>query len=155
MVVDHDAWTRAQLTATLSEVGVQFAQASNGMTALRHAQADPPHVMIVGAALPELSSTELIDLLRCDSRTRHVAIVGTDADAQLPVPFTPLDVLATMLEALEVRRQAGVATPIRSVIASPRPTWPLVEGEASRSSSRIRNAGRSGKWRLSSGIETL
>jgi two-component system chemotaxis response regulator CheY len=159
LVVEHDLWTRTHLAATLRELGVQVAQASNGMTALRSAQAEPAHVMFVGAALPELSAPELMHAVRSDPRTRHTAFVGiqelADADASLAPPCAPLSVLSTVVEALEVRRQAVVATPIRSVIASPRGTWPLVEGDSARSSSRIRNGGRSANSRLSSGIDTL
>jgi CheY-like chemotaxis protein len=157
IVVEHDAWTRTQLAATLRELGVQVAEASNGMTALRRAEAEPPHVAFLGPALPELSAPELAAAIR--SNSRHTAVVGlhslVGADAGLPAEFTPLNLLATMLQALEVRRQAVVATPIRSVIASPRGTWPSVEGSSSRSSSRTRKGGRSGNARLSSGIETL
>ena len=157
MVVEHDAWTRTQLAATLREFGMEVVQASNGMTALRQAQADPPHIAFLGSALPELSAPELMAAMRDNSH--QTAIVGLHSlagtDALLPAAATPLELLATMLRALEARRQAVVATPIRSVIASPRGTWPLVEGDSARSSSRTRNDGRSGNWRLSSGIETL
>ena len=160
LVVDHDPWTRLHVTAALDEVGVvHVAQASNGMTALRLALENPPHVVIVGSALPELSATELMEDIRSNSRTHSAAIVGvqevTGADAHLPNSCSPVDLLATVVEALEVRRQAVAAAPIRSVIASPRGTWPLVEGDSSRSSSRTRNGGRSGNGRLSSDIETV
>jgi hypothetical protein len=115
------------------------------MTALRRAQAEVPHAVIVGSNLPELSPSELVLALRADARTRQVAIVGVhaDADARLQHPYTPFDLLATVVEALESRRQVLAGAPIVSVMSSP------------RSTSTTRNAGRSAKWRLSSGIETL
>jgi CheY-like chemotaxis protein len=144
IVVDHNPWTRLRLTDALNDAGVQVKQASNGMTALRLALANPPHVMVLG---------------RDDPRTLHVAIVGVrdavDADASLALPCSPLEVLATVVDALEIRRQAVAGMPIRSVMASPRGTWPLADADSARSSSRTRNGGRSAKWRLSSGIETL
>lgn len=158
MVVDPDPWTRHLITSALNESGVQVRHASNGMTALRLALASAPHVMLLGSALPELSTTELIGTLRSEARTSQTAIVGLPevrgADAELRLPCTSLEVLATLVEALESRRQA--VAPIRSVIASPRGTWPSTEADAvSRSSSRMRNGGRSAKWRFSSGIDTL
>jgi CheY-like chemotaxis protein len=157
LIVDHDPWTRLHLTSALSDLGVQVAHASNGMTALRRAQAQAPHVMIVGSSLPELSAPDLVRSLRADPRTNQTAIVGVhnvvDADATLQLPCTPFDILSTVVEALEeMRRQAVATTPIRSVSASPRGSSGLTE---SSSSSRTRNPIRSAKWRLSSGIETL
>jgi DNA-binding response OmpR family regulator len=159
ILVEHDPWARAHLSAALGVAGLQASLASNGMTALRQALVSLPHVVIVGGRLPELSGPELIGELRSDPRTRHAAIVGVHgvvgADATLHLQCTALEVLAAIVEALEVRRQALAAAPMRSVSASPRGTWPLGATASSRSTSRMRNAGRSGKWRLSSGIETL
>jgi CheY-like chemotaxis protein len=160
LVVDHDPWSRLHLTTALSDLGVQVAHASNGMTALRRAQAEAPHAMIVGSSLPELSPAELVRALRSDPRTNQTAIVGVhnvvDADATLQLPCTPFDVLSTVVEALEeMRRQAAAATPIRSVSASPRGGSGLAGSTSARSNSRTRNAGRSAKWRWSSSIETL
>jgi len=159
MIVDHDPWTRSHLAIALEAAGVHASTASNGMTALRQALVTLPHVVILGSQLPELSGRELMHELRADPRTEHAAVVGVHdvpaADAALELPCTALSVLAATVEALEARRQALAAAPMRSVIASPRGTWPLVAAGSSRSTSRTRNAGRSGKWRLSSGIDTL
>jgi CheY-like chemotaxis protein len=160
LVVDHDPWTRLRLSTALGDLGVQVARASNGMTALRRAQAEAPHVVIVGSSLPELSPAELVRTLRADPRTNQTAIVGVhtvaDADATLQLPYTPFDVLSTIVGALEqMRRQAIAATPIRPVSASPRGASGQWASTSARSNSRTRNAGRSAKWRLSSGLETL
>jgi CheY-like chemotaxis protein len=160
VVADHDAWSRSYLALTLEGIGAEVREASNGMTALRLATLHSPHVVILGLALPELGGQELVHELRSQPRTRDAAVIGlgglTDVDATLQQPYRPVDVLASVVEALEARRQAlAAAAPIRSVIASPRGTWPLLEAASSRSSSSTRNAGRSAKWRLSSGIETL
>jgi len=159
LVVDHDKWTRTNLTHALDTSGLRVGEASNGITAMRKALADAPHVVILGSDLPELSTPELVLGLRTDPRTRHAAIVGVhdvvDADASLRLPCRPIEVLATLVEALEARRQAVGDAPMRSVSASPVGTWPLDGGSASRSTSSTRNGGRSGKLRRSSGIETL
>jgi CheY-like chemotaxis protein len=159
LVVDHDPWARANLTTALDDCGLSVGEASNGVTALRKALADAPHVVILGSGLPELSAPDLMHGLRADPRTRHAAIVGVqdvvDADASLHLPCTPVEVLASLVEALEVRRQAVAAAPMRSVIASPSGAWPLGDGGASSSNSSTRKGDRSAKWRRSSGIETL
>ena len=159
MVVDHDPWTRLQIATALRETGVCVTEASNGASALRRAVASAPHVAILGRALPEIDAEQLTDNLRADPRTRQTAVVAltarVDADASLELPYSPIHVLATVVEALEARRQTLAATPIRSVIASAFGSWPLEAGGASRSTSRMRNGGRSGKLRLSNGIDTL
>jgi len=92
------------------------------------------------------------------------------------VSTNPAEVLGSVVDALShatqaaprprrtrCRAQAGapaaavvvaVGVPTRSVSAS-RPAWPLVRVSRSRGTSRMRNPGRSGKWRFSNGIETL
>jgi len=159
MVVDYDPWLRHALSTVLRHVGATVHEASNGASALRKATEDPPHLIVLGSQVPELSTLELIAALRSDARTHPTAIVGVsesaNVDAWLDFPCGPVDVLAAVVEALEVRRQALAATPIRSVSASVLGTVPLVESVAARSTSRTRKAGRSGNWRLSSGSETL
>lgn len=159
MVVDFDRWTRCHVTTALDELGVSVAEASNGVTALRRALADAPHVVIVGSELPELGAPELMRGLRSDPRTRHTAVVGLsnvpDGDADLQLPCTPGELLSSVASALEARRQTVASAPIRSVIASPVGAWPAADGGSAQVISRTRNAGRSGKLRLSSGIDTL
>jgi CheY-like chemotaxis protein len=132
MVVDHNRWSRLYVTDSLHQLGVSVVEASNGGSGLRRALADVPHAVIVGSGLPELDVPELMHALREDPRTRHMAIVALqdipDCDADLTLPCTPLDALASIVRALEVRRQALTVVPIRSVIASPRGTRPLVHG---------------------------
>ncbi len=158
MVVDFDRWTRLHVTAALDELGVSVAEASNGVSALRRALADAPHVMIVGSRLPELGASELMDGLRSDPRTRHTAVVGlanvVDGDADLQLPCTPRELLASVATALEARRQTVAATPTRSVIASPAGARPLLDGESAWASARSRNAGRAGKMRVGSGTQS-
>ena len=159
MVVDHDRWTRLHVRSALDELGVSVAEASNGVTGLRRALAEAPHVVIVGSDLPELDAPELMRGLRSNARTRRTAVVGlsnvADGDADLRLPCTPRDLLGSVVSALEVRRQTLAAVPTRSVSACPMAGRASGDGVASRATSRTRNAGRSGKWRLSRGIATL
>ena len=159
LVADHNRWTRLNVAAALDAAGLSVTEASNGVSAMRTALDLALHIVIIGPELPEIGAVELAEGLRSDPRTRHIAIVGlhneVDADAALELPCNPIDLLAAVADALETRRHVLAAAPIRSVMASPRGTWPLVEGTSSRSTSRTRNAGRSGKVRLRSGIDTL
>ena len=143
----------------LSDAGADVLEASNGASALRVALADGPHAAIIGRDLSEIGALELARDLRHDERTSNIAIIGVrdseDVDVAIELPCAPVALLGSLVTALEARCQAVAAAPIRSVIASPLGNWPFVEGASSRATSRTRNAGRSGKWRLSSGIETL
>lgn len=159
LVADHDRWARSAIAAMLREAGADVLEASNGVSALRTALGSAPHVAVIGRVLPEIDPDELARGLRQDQRTRNIAIIGareSDAvDVSLALPCGPIELLGSIVRALQARHQAVAAAPIRSVIASPFGNWPLVEGGSSRATSRIRKAGRSGKWRLSNGIETL
>jgi CheY-like chemotaxis protein len=159
MVVDFDRWTRLRVTTALDELGVSVTEASNGVSALRRALADAPHVVIVGSRLPELGARELLAGLRSDPRTRHTAVVGlakaVDGDTDLQLPCTSRELLVSVANALEARRQTVAAKPTRSVNASPLAARRLAGGGVSAATTRPRNAGRPGKTRLSDGINTL
>ena len=158
LVADHNRWSRQGIATMLAEAGLSVYEASNGFSALRIALDVGPQLVLIAAELPEMGADELVSRLRSDPATRHAAIVGghdvVEADASLPLPCDPVALLATVLIALETRRQALAAAPIRSVITSPRGTAPFVEG-TSRATSSTRNGGRSGKLRFRSDIETL
>ena len=150
------------MVSILEEAGFAVEQASNGVSALRLAERGAPHVVLIGQDLPEISPLEVASTLRSDPRTRHAALVEVGSrgmrlalDASLAEAGHPVEVLAAVVMALEVRQGDPAAAPMRSVSTSPWGTWPLLSAALSHSTSRIRNAGRSGKWRMSSGIETL
>jgi CheY-like chemotaxis protein len=134
----------------LESAGFVVQQASNGVAALRIAGRETPEVVVLAQDLAELSSADVASSLRADPRTRHAALLvevgASESDGEM---------LGALLAALETRHAEPAATPIRSVNAAALGTWPFVGATLSHSTSRIRNAGRSGKWRLSSGIETL
>jgi DNA-binding NtrC family response regulator len=151
LVVAHDRWTRESVAGTLEEAGFTVQQASNGVSALRIVGRDVPQIVVIGEDLSELSAADLANSIQSDPRTRHAALVEVGSDGA----STPVELLAAVVSALESRYADPAAMPTRSVSASPWGTWPLVSAALSHSSSRTRNAGRSGKLRLSSGIETL
>jgi CheY-like chemotaxis protein len=113
LVADHDRWARLRVSDTLSEAGFAVEQASNGMAALRSASADPPQIVLIAHDLPEITTVEVIHTLRHDPRMQRTALVqvratayggiGLDVDGRLDLPCKPIDLLATLLNALEAR----------------------------------------------------
>ena len=164
LVAAHDRWTRESVSTILEDAGFAVQQASNGVSALRIAGRDAPEVVVIAHDLAELSPADVASSLRADPRTRHAALVvevGSDADASPATDASvgevsdPVELLGALLAALETRHADAAAAPIRSVSASAWFTWPFGVAAPAHSTSRTRNAGRWGKWRLSSGIETL
>lgn len=174
LVADHDKWTRLNLSAMLDDAGFRVEQASNGVSAVRIAEIAQPQIVLLRHNLPELGAVDVLHTLRSDRRTRHCAVLQLqdssltddelDSDGLLNVPCHPLELLATVIDALETRHavrgslaqsQAEAGVPMRSVSASMRGAWPLVATGAAQATSRMRNAGRSGNALRSSDIETL
>jgi hypothetical protein len=66
LIVEHHAWLRSTLISLFEEMGYVVAAASNGIAALRLVTEVRPKVVVLGAALPELSgelvATELMAL---------------------------------------------------------------------------------------------
>jgi CheY-like chemotaxis protein len=108
LIADHNRWTRLNLASMLIEAGMLVSEASNGFSALRLALERAPQIVVIGPQLPEMGGAELSDRLRADPVTRHTAIVGVhdvvDADASLALPCNPVELLATVVQALEARR---------------------------------------------------
>jgi response regulator RpfG family c-di-GMP phosphodiesterase len=97
LVADHNRWSRDRMSSVLAEAGFAVAEASNGMSALRLAQTAPPHIVVIGAALAEISAADLISDLHTDLRTRYTAVV------QLETPCNSIELLTTVVDALEAR----------------------------------------------------
>ena len=64
LIVEHNTWLRLTLTNVFEEIGFAVATASNGFGGLRKAIHLQPDVVVIGSALPELSSSELAAELR-------------------------------------------------------------------------------------------
>ena len=173
LVADHDKWTRLNLSTMLDDAGFHVEQASNGITAMRLAEMAQPQIVLLRHNLPELGAADVLHMLRTDRRTRHCAVLQLqdcavaddelDSDGLLNLPCLPVELLATVIDALETRHavrgsvapsQVEAGVPIRSVSASMR-AWPLVATGAAQATSKMRNAGRSGKCLRSSDIDTL
>jgi DNA-binding response OmpR family regulator len=78
LIVEHNTWLRLTLTNVFEEIGFAVATASNGFGGLRKAIHLQPEVVVIGSALPELSSAQLADELRArrepDRHTMHVIL---------------------------------------------------------------------------------
>jgi DNA-binding response OmpR family regulator len=105
------------LTYLLERAGFDVSTTADGQSALTAALAEPPAVMILDVALPNLSGLEVLRQLRADARGRDVPVVmltakGRHADRQsalrigadlyLTKPFSNAELVAA------VRRLAGV-----------------------------------------------
>jgi CheY-like chemotaxis protein len=64
LIVEHNAWLRLTLIRLFEEVGFTVSTASNGYGGLRLATDLWPNVVVIGSALPELSSAQLADELK-------------------------------------------------------------------------------------------
>ncbi len=64
LIVEHNTWLRLTLTNVFEEIGFAVATASNGFGGLRKAIHLQPVVVVIGSALPELSSSHLLDELQ-------------------------------------------------------------------------------------------
>jgi DNA-binding response OmpR family regulator len=118
LIADHDRWTRQTVSTMLGEAGFAVEEASNGMSALRSAAAAPPQIVLIGSGLPEVAAADVLHTLRADPRTRNTAVVQIgafdcqlDADGWLDLPCRPVELLASVVNALAARHVA----PIQSV----------------------------------------
>jgi CheY-like chemotaxis protein len=75
LVVDDDVFIVSALAELLEEEGFDVHTATNGFSALRHAQEQRPSVILLDLALPERSGKDLLEDLRADPATRDLAIV--------------------------------------------------------------------------------
>jgi DNA-binding response OmpR family regulator len=123
LIADHDRWTRQTVSTMLGEAGFAVEEASNGMSALRSAAAAPPQIVLIGSGLPEVAAADVLHTLRADPRTRNTAVVQIgasdgrlDVDGWLDLPCRPIELLASVLNALEARH-VDHAAPIQSVSA--------------------------------------
>jgi CheY-like chemotaxis protein len=113
LIADHDRWTRSNVSNLLGEAGFAVEQASNGMAALRMAAADPPHIVLIGNDLPEVTSADVVRSLRSNPRTRRTAVLEVQRLAD------SVQLLVTQLGALEARNEGRgherpqTGTPVR------------------------------------------
>jgi CheY-like chemotaxis protein len=112
LVVDDDFWIRALVCDLLEGEGYEVQQASNGSAALRLARRQPPRVMLLDLALPELSGLSVLECMKADSTTRQVPVIVVSGEvaaaraaaqwaaAIVAKPFVLSDLLAKVAHAL-------------------------------------------------------
>jgi len=129
LIVDDDVFMVAALAELLEEDGFDVHTASNGFSALRQASEWRPAVMLLDLALPERSGVELLNDLRADPATRHMAIVIVsghpdglteaqiaETDGVIAKPFDDQELLRSVHRAVQraATRRAEVA-PVAAV----------------------------------------
>ncbi len=118
LIVEHDRYLRWILHALFVEAGFEVVCASNGVGGLRHAVELKPVLVVIGAALPELSTVELHEQLRAVhrfSRSRLVMVdeilLGTRLPSNAPS-------VAAIRSRGTISRSAAAVAPVRK--GSPR-----------------------------------
>ena len=127
LVVDDDVFIVSALAELLEEDGFDVHTATNGFSALRHAQELRPAVILLDLALPERSGKELLEDFRGDPLTRDLAIVvvtgyadrlserqRAEADGVIAKPWDQVELLeviqAAMLRAATRRAEVAPIT---------------------------------------------
>ena len=120
LLAEHDRWARLDVANMLDDAGFAVDQASNGMAAVRLAATTLPPIVLIGEHLPEITPAHVLLTLRADPQTRHAAVVQLgggqallDADGRLEMPCQAVDLLATIVAALEERAAKRRPTPSR------------------------------------------
>ena len=81
LVVEDDADNRRIVAKTLSVDGYEIIEATDGIQAIAHAQADHPDLILMDLALPNLDGWEATRRLKSDPRTRAIPVVALTAVA--------------------------------------------------------------------------
>jgi response regulator RpfG family c-di-GMP phosphodiesterase len=110
LVVDDDAGLRALLRTTFEVFDIEMVEAENAAAAERSIREQRPDVLVLDVMMPGLDGIEFCRRLKSDPETREIGVVllsGSDggtrvtadsagADAFVPKPFSPLELLAVV-----------------------------------------------------------
>ncbi len=118
--VNDDAATRYLTTHVLEHAGFRVLEAATGMAALKLAQVERPDVVVLDVKLPDILGYEVCRRLRMQPETASIAVLQTSAtfvtldkkvqgleagaDAYLPQPYEPEELLAMVRSLLRMRR---------------------------------------------------
>jgi CheY-like chemotaxis protein len=78
LIVEHDVWLRSMLCSVFERAECEVVCASNGFGGLRRAVELRPRLVVLGAALPELSPAELAEELRAAHHFSGTQIVSVE-----------------------------------------------------------------------------
>ncbi len=103
LLVDDDAGLRALLRATFESFEISVDEADSVGAARKRIAQEPPDVVVLDVVMPGESGADLCRELKSESATREIGVVlltgapdadPAGADAFLPKPFSPLELLA-------------------------------------------------------------
>ncbi len=115
LLVEDDEDLRAIVRITLEKPTLHILEARDGTTALGLAKEFLPHLILLDWMMPGMNGIEVIEALRGDPETAGIRIVmltardaaedihrclEAGADAYLVKPFSPLELVRTVEEAL-------------------------------------------------------
>jgi len=115
LIADDYEDNRELLRLMLATDGYTIREARNGRECVSMARLDPPSLVLVDLAMPELDGWAVLNELRADERTRDIPLVAVSASATaaresaiergfddyLPKPFRKQDLLNLVARLLE------------------------------------------------------
>jgi CheY-like chemotaxis protein len=115
LIVDDDPLIRRVVRAVLEDAAYDLAEAGTGEEALAAAARRPPDVVLLDVMMPGMDGFEVATRMRGDPRLEGLVIVmltakdgaedrrrglASGADRYLTKPFSPLELIAVVEEAL-------------------------------------------------------
>lgn len=79
VLVEDDAWIRTFLCDVLTEEGYEVTEAADGRTALQIVRGDPPDLVLLDLAMPEVTGRDVLQELKRNRRTRQVPVLVISA----------------------------------------------------------------------------
>lgn len=130
LVVDDEPDIIALVAYHLAKAGYRVATAASGAEALRAARHEPPALVVLDLMLPGMSGFEVLEKLRAEESTRHVAVLlltarreepdrirglSLGADDYLTKPFSPQELVLRVRNILRRVSQgpAGASSTLR------------------------------------------
>jgi len=102
LIVDDEPDIRYMMRLIFERAGHEVTEARSGLTGLASIKAKQPNLVITDVMMPTMGGLELVARLRSDPETAAIPILvvsanselATAADAVLPKPFLPPELLA-------------------------------------------------------------
>jgi DNA-binding response OmpR family regulator len=147
LVVDDEPAIREILVRYLSDEGMTVTEVGDGLSAVRSALTDRPHIMLLDLNLPLLSGVEvlrrvreqsdvpIIMLTRRDAEIDRILGLELGADDYIAKPFSPREVVARVKSVLRRSHAVEAASARREVRR-------IGELEIDRTAHEVRSAGR-------------
>ena len=126
LAVDDEANVTRLVQLILQRAGYRVTTASDGAEALDKIREDRPDLLLSDITMPHLDGIELLRRLKADASTADIPVVvlsakaqdadvfeaqRSGADAYLPKPFSPAQLMEAVAEALSAAAAAPGQTP--------------------------------------------